>query len=172
MSLIACLSHVKRLIQIISYCQAMEQPPEEALRRVTWGLRRAEMAVQAAKEPGFRAVGVQGAHYALLMNVHTFPGLSGAELGRRLGVTTQAVALLATKLEARGLVERRVHPRHRNVQELHLTEAGLEVLREAEEVVLDVETRVRDLLGAERYETLRELLNEVAAELPQGPTAT
>lgn len=34
------------------------------------------------------------------MHVHTFPGHSGAEIGRGLGVTTQAVALLAAGLDA------------------------------------------------------------------------
>ncbi|PRY35186.1 MarR family winged helix-turn-helix transcriptional regulator [Umezawaea tangerina] len=143
---------------------------EDALSRVVWALRRAELAVQAAKEPGLRAVGVPAAHYALLVHVHLFPGLSGAELARRLGVTTQAVALLATKLEARGLLERRVHPRHRNVQELHLTDAGSEALQEADTAVLEVERRVREKLGPERHAVLRELLDEVTDELG-GPSA-
>ena len=67
------------------------------------------------------------------MHVHAFPGYSGAEIGRGLGVTTQAVALLAAKLEAQGPLERRTHPRHRNVKELHLTAAGLDALQAAEQ---------------------------------------
>ena len=62
---------------------------KDAWRRVIWTLRRADLAVQRAKEPGLRAVGVPQAHYALLMHVHAFPGYSGAEIGRGLGVTTK-----------------------------------------------------------------------------------
>jgi DNA-binding MarR family transcriptional regulator len=124
--------------------------------------------MQAAKEPGLRAVGVANAHYALLMNIHTYPGLSGAELGRRLGVTTQAVALLATKLQARGLIERRTHPRHRNVQELHLTDAGEETLELAETVIVRLERRVHEILGPERYHQLRDLLDEVVSDFVSG----
>jgi DNA-binding MarR family transcriptional regulator len=140
-------------------------PAETPTRRVTWGIHRAELAVQAAKEPGLRTVGVPNAHYALLMTIRTYPGLSGAELGRRLGVTTQAVALLATKLQTRGLVERRIHPRHRNVQELHLTDAGDEALDQAEAVIVRLERRVYEALGPERYAQLRALLDDVVADL-------
>jgi DNA-binding MarR family transcriptional regulator len=140
-------------------------PAEEPLRRVTWGIHRAELAIQAAKEPGLRAVGVPNAHYALLMTIRTYPGLSGAELGRRLGVTTQAVALLATKLQTRGLIERRTHPRHRNVQELHLTPAGNEALDQAEAVIVRLERRVYEILGPDHYAQLRALLDDVVTDL-------
>ncbi|MFJ8313007.1 MULTISPECIES: MarR family winged helix-turn-helix transcriptional regulator [unclassified Streptomyces] len=128
------------------------------------------MATQAAKEPGLRAVGVPASHYALLMHVHIYPGLTGAELGRRLGVTTQAVALLATKLEAAGLLERRTHPRHRNVQELHLTDAGLAALHSADAVITDTERRITDALGPERSEQLRSLLDELTEVLASDRT--
>jgi DNA-binding MarR family transcriptional regulator len=137
---------------------------EDALARVSWTLRRADLAIQGAKEPGLREIQVPAAHYSLLMHVHVFPGLTGAELGRRLGVTTQAVALLATKLEAKGLLERRVHSRHRNIQELHLTEAGLEALNAADDVVLAVDRRVRQTLGPERSDQLRQLLDDILQE--------
>ena len=151
----------------------MEQPVtaagKEAWRRVTWTLRRADLAVVRAKEPGLRAVGVPQAHYALLMQVHTFPGLSGAEIGRRLGVTTQAVALLATKLQAQGLLERRTHTRHRNVKEFHLTDAGRATLQAAETVITDIEQRVCEALGAHRCDQLRDLLDAVIDELTSLP---
>lgn len=145
--------------------EAPEIVAEQALRRITWTLRRADLAAQAAKDPGLRAVGVPASHYALLMHVHIYPGLTGAELGRRVGVTTQAVALLAAKLEAGGLLERRTHPRHRNVQELHLTDAGLTALNAADAVILATEQRVTDALGPERSAQLRELLDDVMAIL-------
>lgn len=140
-------------------------PAEAPIRRVTWGIHRAELATQAAKEPGLRAIGVPNAHYALLMTIRTYPGLSGAGIARHLGVTTQAVALLAAKLQARGLVDRRVHPRHRNVQELHLTEAGDKALDQAEAVIVRVERRVYEALGPEHYARLRTLLDDVVADL-------
>ncbi|RAG86987.1 MarR family transcriptional regulator [Streptacidiphilus pinicola] len=133
----------------------------DALDRVTWALRRAELAVQAAKEQRLRALGMAVSHYALLITVHSQPGLAGAELARRLNVTPQAVASLVARLEGRGQVERREHPRHRHIQELHLTEAGREALRAADAVVAEVEQQIKDALGAAPAEQLRALLDEV-----------
>jgi len=138
---------------------------EEALRRVIWTLRRADLAVHAVRDPQLRAAGLLPAHYSLLAYVHTYPGLTGAELARRSGVSAQAVALLATKLEAKGLLERRIHPRHRNVQEFHLTQAGLDALSVGEAVTVALEHRVRTALGPERSQQLRDLLDEVISLL-------
>jgi DNA-binding MarR family transcriptional regulator len=133
-----------------------------ALDRVTWALRRAETAVQALKEQRLRPLGMATAHYALLISVHTEPGLTGAELARRLGVTPQAVASLVTRLEKNGQLERREHPRHRHVQELHLTDAGCEALRLADRVIVDIEQRIAEELGVEDVAQLRALLDRVA----------
>ena len=143
--------------------------PQVVLERVSWTVRRADLAIQALKDPGLREVGVPNSHYSLLMHVHVFPGLNGAELARRLGVTTQAVALLATKLEARGFLERRAHPRHRSVQEFHLTSAGREALHAADVVVTDVDDQVRAVLGEERSDQLHEMLTEIVQAL--GPAS-
>jgi DNA-binding MarR family transcriptional regulator len=143
----------------------VDQPPdvipEQALQRVGWALRRADLMLQSAKEPALRAVGLSTASYSLLMHVHVYPGLNGAELGRRLGVSTQAVALLATKLEAGGLVERRAHPRHRNIQELYLTDEGDRTLQAAYQHVGRIEDRLTDRLGPEDAQRLRGLLDTV-----------
>ncbi len=140
---------------------------EDVFARVTWALRRADLAMQAVKEPPLRAVGLSGSHYALLVNVHSMPGLTGAELARLIGVTPQAVALLIAKLVDGGLIERRRHPRHRNVQELHLTDAGEQELAAAEHLISDLERHLREALGTERHARLRELLEQVIDELPK-----
>ncbi|RSM44275.1 MarR family transcriptional regulator [Amycolatopsis balhimycina DSM 5908] len=118
--------------------------------------------MQALKEQRLRSLGLSVAHYSLLYSVHTHPGLTGAELARRLGVTPQAVAALADRLEERGQVERRTHPRHRRVQELHLTAAGRAVLGLADAVVAEIEQKITEQLGDADTATLRALLGRVA----------
>ncbi|MFB4271015.1 MarR family winged helix-turn-helix transcriptional regulator [Nonomuraea sp. GTA35] len=134
----------------------------DALDRVTWALRRTELAVQALKEQRLRSLDMAVAHYSLLISVHTEPGLTGAELARRLNVTPQAVASLVARLEGRGQLERREHPRHRHVQELHLTDAGREALRAADMVIAGVEQQITDDLGPDAATQLRALLGRVA----------
>lgn len=129
--------------------------------RVAWALRQAEMSVQALKEQRLRPLGMVPAHYALLMTVHREPGLTGAELARRLSVTPQAVASLVARLEQRGQLERRTHPRHRHVQELHLTDAGREVLRAADTVITAIEEQILQGLGRADAARLITLLGRV-----------
>lgn len=142
-------------------------PPagDEVFARVAWALRRADLNLQATKERPLREVGVPGAHYSALISLQTSPGVTAAELARLLSVTPQAVALLIGKLIDRGMVERRAHPRHRNVQELHLTDYGRAELMKAEHIVSDLERHIRDSLGAARHRQLRELLGEVIDSL-------
>ncbi|MFF1298308.1 MULTISPECIES: MarR family winged helix-turn-helix transcriptional regulator [unclassified Streptomyces] len=139
-----------------------EQPVEpDALDRVTWALRRAELAVLTLKEQRLRPLGMAAAHYTLLISVHSDPGLTGAELARRLNVTPQAVASLVARLENRGQLERREHPRHRHIQELHLTDVGREALHAADAVISGIERQITDGLGSEAGQ-LRALLERVA----------
>ncbi|CAM5401362.1 hypothetical protein SALBM311S_09063 [Streptomyces alboniger] len=133
-----------------------------ALDRVTWALRRAEWAVQARKDQRLRPLGMAAAQYALLMSIHSDPGLTGAELARRLNVTPQAVASQVARLEERGHLERRPHPRHGHVQELHLTDVGLDSLRDADAVIVGIEERIAEKLGPKKTAQLRTLLDEVA----------
>ncbi|NMH98756.1 winged helix-turn-helix transcriptional regulator [Pseudonocardia sp. K10HN5] len=129
-------------------------------------MRRADLTLQTVKEPPLREVGVPGSHYAVLVSLQATPGLTGAELARLMGITPQAVALLVGKLADRGLVERRAHPRHRSVQELHLTDVGRNELIKAEHIVSDLERHIRESLGIRRYRQLRALLGQVMDDLP------
>lgn len=140
-----------------------DEAPEglDPRERVTWALRRAELAVLTLKEQRLRPLGMAAAHYALLISVHSEPGLTGAELARRLNVTPQAVASLVARLEGRGQLERREHPRHRHVQELHVTTAGREALLAADSVVLDIERQISDEFGPKATAQLRALLDRV-----------
>jgi DNA-binding MarR family transcriptional regulator len=138
-----------------------------ALDRVTWALRRAEIAVMALKAQRLRPLGMATSHFSLLILVHTYPGLTGAEVARRLGVTPQAVASLVTRLENGGQIERRDHPRHRHVQELHLTDSGREALRAADTAVRQVEECLIAELGPHEASQLRALLDRVTDALSQ-----
>jgi DNA-binding MarR family transcriptional regulator len=133
-----------------------------AFEGVTWAVRRAAMAVLAFTDHRLRAMDMAPSHYSLLVTIDAEPGRSAAEAARRLNVTPQAVASLAAKLEDRDLVERRPHPRHRHVQELHLTDAGRDALRSAKAAVEVLEQRICRELGPEDTSRLIALLNRAA----------
>jgi DNA-binding MarR family transcriptional regulator len=54
------------------------------------------------------------------------------------------------------------HPRHRHVQELHLTDAGREILHRADTVVTDAEAKITQELGHAKTARLKALLEQVA----------
>lgn len=140
---------------------------DEVFSRVAWALRRADLTLQAVKERPLREIDVPSSHYSVLISLQTTPGMTAAELARLMGVTPQAVALLVGKLTERGWIERRTHPRHRSVQELHLTDAGRDELTKAEGLINDLERHIRESLGDQRYRQLRDLLGQVIEELPK-----
>lgn len=119
--------------------------------------------MQAVKDQGLRPLGLAVPHYSLLMTVHREPGLAGAELARRLGVTPQAVASLVARLEQRDQLERRSHPRHGHVQELYLTDAGRALLRSADAVVSEIEQQIGRELGDETARLVGLLERVIAA---------
>jgi DNA-binding MarR family transcriptional regulator len=84
-----------------------------------------------------------------------------AELARRLDVTPQAVASLVSRLDDQGQLERRSHPRHRHVQELHLTDAGRKVLKSADAVIASIERQITERLGSDSTTQFTALLEEV-----------
>src|SRR5690606_23323867 len=81
-------------------------------------------------------------------------GLSGAALARRCMVTPQTMSSVLSTLEGRGLVERKPHPVHGHVVEVHLTPEGRSLLTRADEVVEAIEARLAAAFSPEETETL------------------
>jgi DNA-binding MarR family transcriptional regulator len=89
------------------------------------------------------------------------PGLSGAELARRLLITPQGVQLALTALERRGLVERKPDPAHKRILQAYLTEPGRNVAAEVVSDAVAAHDEVFGVLTPAEQETLRDLLGRV-----------
>ena len=92
-------------------------------------------------------------------------GTSVSELARRAQMTKQSMAELVAHLERHGYVERVPDPADRRARLVRATARGAEVYAIAREVVAELEQRLAARLGPERFTQLRELLEEVNAEL-------
>ncbi|MGH3723245.1 MAG: MarR family winged helix-turn-helix transcriptional regulator [Mycobacterium sp.] len=108
-------------------------------------------------------IGMQPRAYAVLMALATGDGQSQRELSDRLGIHRNAMVSAIDTLEAEGLVHRADHPGDRRAFAITLTDKargllpGLDAAGMALEQVL-----VAPLSGNER-DTLRELLQRIAA---------
>jgi DNA-binding MarR family transcriptional regulator len=99
----------------------------------------------------------------MLQTVAGEPGITVAEISRRLPKTQQAISQVAARLEKLGFIERRVGS-GRGVG-LFATDSGREMAAEASRAEAVLERRLRSLLGDERHGALRELLVESRAIL-------
>ena len=105
----------------------------EALSEFRFQLRRFERF----SEDAVQAFGVTPLQYLLLLHVKGFPGRSHAtvgELAERLQAKPHGVVALLTRMEERGLVERRPSLVDRRQVEVHLTAEGERVLKHLAEI--------------------------------------
>lgn len=105
--------------------------------------------------------GVSTAQIGVLRQLANEPGLSGAELARRLLISPQGVQLALTALEKRGLVERKQNPQHGRILQAFLTDEGRSVAAAVVADAIAAHDKVFGVLTAEEQKTLRELLSRV-----------
>ena len=131
-------------------------------------IKRAEQAMMAAKGRALAPFGLNVSQYATLLVLVDNPGTPGAELARQCLVTPQAITTVLANLEQRGLIQRRPHRYHRTLREVHLTEAGRQLVAQADQVALDVEARLVDGLSEHEVDLLQRALRRCADNLAPG----
>ncbi len=133
----------------------------ELTDNILWLLKQAFYYSLTTINDAMRVHGVSTAQIGVLRQLANEPGLSGAELARRLLISPQGVQLALTALERRGLLERKPDPQHARILRSYLTGEGRDV---AETVVNDAIAAHQEVFGvltAQEQRTLRELLGRV-----------
>jgi DNA-binding MarR family transcriptional regulator len=140
-------------------------------------LSPAHEAQQLFFEIGMHAREVAGAELARLGLTFTLahalrlldPGepLTMSEVARRLACDASNVTGLADRLEKRGLIERQPAPNDRRVKTLALTPAGIELRRQALEIMMRPPAAF-EALSPEDQRLLRDILLRAAAKAGPG----
>lgn len=112
-----------------------------------------------------RAEGVTTTEYVTLSVLRRHDGMSSAELARWAFVTPQAMNLVVSALERRGLVRRRSDPRHRRVLRTTVTRKGLDALDRCDSKLDVIEADMLGELDSDSVERLGELLAGCAHSL-------
>jgi DNA-binding MarR family transcriptional regulator len=94
----------------------------------------------------------------LLDAIASEPGITTAEIARRVPKTPQAISQTVARLEKLGYIERRLAGGR--AIGLHITAAGAAAHAAGSAAEDASEARLRAALGARRYEALRQLLEE------------
>ena len=127
-----------------------------------WLLKRAFHFGHKAVNEAIRAFGVTPTQLGALNRLVQEPGLSGAELARRLLVTPQAAQLALAALEERGLVERRPDANHGRIVRTYLTDDGRRVVKQCMVRGLEAEDEFLAVLSPDERTVLVDLLTRLA----------
>lgn len=124
--------------------------------------RCSAMGVRATNN-ALAGVRLRARHYAVLQAATVSGGCSQRQLGLDLGLDPSAVVSLVDDLQKAGLVARKPDPADRRARVISATDRGLAVLRRAAPMVADAVGAVTAPLSDDELETLRGLLQRIAA---------
>ena len=126
--------------------------------RLTYLVKRLEMAERARLEEVLRPLGVTVHQYTALSILERRDGLSSAQLARRHFVTAQAMNQMVGAMERDGLIERHPDPTNRKILRVSLTERGRGVLCACHEGAEDLERRMLAALTPAQVAAFRSAL--------------
>ncbi|KUI28983.1 MarR family winged helix-turn-helix transcriptional regulator [Mycobacterium sp. GA-2829] len=136
----------------------------ELTDNILWLLKQAWYFSLTTVNEAVSEHGVSTAQIGVLRQLSNEPGLSGAELARRLLITPQGVQLAVKALEERGFVERRPDPQHARILKAYLTAEGRRVATAVVSDAIAAHEAVFGVLTAEEQQTLRDLLARVVVK--------
>jgi len=83
------------------------------------------------------------------------PGLSGHELGDRLGVSAPTASGLVDRLVEKGLLQRTDDPDDRRVRRLHVTTQGMDLIRQMDSLVERAMIKVIKMMTLDDLQVMR-----------------
>lgn len=139
-----------------------DRPPEELAEftgfLLNWLGTRAQRNFVAALEP----LGFHPREYGVMHVVAARPGMTQEELAAQSNVDRTSIVSLLDQLEARGMAERRVHPKDRRKRCIYLTEDGERALEQLRAVAAKAGDELFAPLTAREREQLGALLRKLA----------
>jgi MarR family transcriptional regulator, temperature-dependent positive regulator of motility len=129
-------------------------------------LLRAQRDFDAALNARLRERGypdVRLAHSALFAHIDP-EGIRSSELAERAGMTKQGMGQLVADLEKKGYIERVEDPEDRRARVVRLTTKGRRHVRDAKEIIGELEEAYARRLGDGRLESLRAILEDLSPE--------
>jgi DNA-binding MarR family transcriptional regulator len=94
-------------------------------------------------------------------------GTPSTKLGPKMGMESTSLSRSLRGMEDMGLIERRPDDQDKRMMRVFLTDAGIDARRQARDLVVTVNERLRDLLGGEAVDRLlteMRRLNEILDE--------
>ncbi len=136
----------------------------ELTDKILWPLKQAfHLSLKTINE-AIGKHGVTASQVGLMRQLADEPGLSGAELARRLLITPQAAQFALAELARRGLIERKQDPQHGRILLAYLTDEGRAVITAALVDALAAHEAVFGVLTSDERQVLHDLLSRVVEQ--------
>jgi MarR family transcriptional regulator for hemolysin len=140
----------------------LDAPP---WRRVESTLMATARLVREAFDDRLAPLELNLTQASLLGYVAEFGATTQARLGDRLGIGRAAIGSVVDVLESRGLVERHPDPDDRRVWRVGITDAGLEVVAQVEDVDRQLRGELRNGIGREERQALAWVMTRLQQNL-------
>lgn len=124
-------------------------------------IRRANQIATAAFIEETAHLGITPVQYAMLVVLHENPGLDATRVSDLIAIDRATVGNVASRLESRGLLMRKIDKSDLRAKNIFVTDAGLEVIEKIKPLVGQIADRMLAGLDAGRREQLVSLLSEL-----------
>lgn len=143
--------------------EQLEELRQEHIGRLLLRAHRAfnERALQKLRQRGHTHLSM--VHTTLLPHLDT-NGTQATVLAERAGITKQAAGRVIADLEREGYVQRLPDPTDQRASIIVFTDAGRQYLVDAYYVKKEIEEEYMALLGAERMQQFRNILQELLSD--------
>lgn len=128
---------------------------------VGYNARRAWLVVSQVFAERMAAYGLKQVDFSVLSLIAHNPGATSRQLCSTLDILPPNLVSLIAAMDSRGLIERRPHPHDGRAIGLYLTPAGEDLIREAEQTVMQLEADASARLTPRERETLIRLLQKI-----------
>ena len=109
--------------------------------------------------------GLTPIQWAALVTTSQRPGLDQSSLSREIHIDTSTIAGVLSRLEARGLIQRRLSAQDRRLRLLYLTDEGAALLKQASAAVLDMQKWLVEPLSTDERAMFTQLMLRVLHRL-------
>lgn len=140
--------------------EQLEELRQEHIGRLLLRAHRAfsEQALRKLRKLGHTRLSM--VHTTLLPHLDV-NGTQATVLAERMGITKQAAGRIIADLEHEGYVQRLPNPTDQRASIIVFTDAGRQYLVDAYQVKKEIESEYTDLLGVERMQQFRSILQDL-----------
>lgn len=128
---------------------------------VGYNARRAALTIIEGFLARMAEFGLRPVDFSVMSVVHHNPGVTSRQLCAALNLLPPNLVGLVQTLETRGLLQRQPHPHDGRALGLHATAQGQALMRQAEQVVHDLERDKTARLSHDERQTLLALLQKI-----------